>query len=130
MKTAALTIAILALSIASLRAANQVLVVDDTGQTPGAYGVLSSAVAAAGALGTIASLLAVYVSFRTGPRLAFVLKIVGAAAAVIAAAQLWRPAGRVGILVELTVLSVGFLLLAFLTRAVTLDELKALRRAK
>ena len=58
------------------------------------------------------------------------LKIFGAAAAVIAAGQVWNPLGRIGILVELTILSLVFLALAFLTRAVTISELKALRRAK
>lgn len=87
------------------------------------------AVALAGGLGLACSLGALWYAFRASLALPWVLKIAVAIAVVQAGGMAWAPSGKVLILVKLTALTLAFGAVVALTRAVTLSEIKELRRA-
>jgi hypothetical protein len=88
------------------------------------------AVALAGGVGLLASLLALRVGFGAGLAPAWALKVVLAVAVVVGVGMLWAPLGKLLILVKLVVLVVAFVGVIAATRAVTLRELRELRRAR
>jgi hypothetical protein len=67
--------------------------------------------------------------FGAGLAPLFLAKLALACAAAAGVAHFWQVQGRVMILVKLCVVSGAFLAVAAATRAVTLEQLKALRRA-
>jgi hypothetical protein len=88
------------------------------------------AVAIAGAVGAVGA-LAVLIRFY-GARLSpvFALKIIAAVCLVEVAARAWAPAGKLAILLKLIALAVLFVTVVVATRAVTLEEVRGLRRAR
>jgi O-antigen/teichoic acid export membrane protein len=92
-------------------------------------------VAVAGGVATVVALAALWWKFRAAIPVAYALKIALAVAAVVGAAQLWPAVdgvglvGKVLVLVKLAVLSGLFVALVVATRAVTLRDIRELRRA-
>jgi hypothetical protein len=87
------------------------------------------AVALAGAGGLVLSFAALRTSFGSSLPLLWSLKVGIAVAAVVGIGGLWAPAGKVMILAKLVVLTASFGLAIAGSRAVTLAEIKELRRA-
>ena len=94
------------------------------------------AVAIAGGVGAIAALFYLWRSFRVTVPLPHVLKVAAAVAAVELLARIWPIAttagltGKVLILVKLAALTIVFGAVVMITRAVTTQEIKELRRAR
>ncbi len=93
-------------------------------------GGAAMAVAIAGAVGAIGALAALHQFYGARLSLGFLIKIAGAALAVEAAARAWAPAGKVAILAKLVVLAALFVAVVVISRAVTVDEVRGLRRAR
>lgn len=87
-------------------------------------------VAIAGAVGAVGALMVLsrFYAARLSP--AFLLKIFGAVAVVEAASRAWAPTGKLAILVKLVGLAVMFVAVVVVTRAVTVEEVRGLRRAR
>jgi stage V sporulation protein B len=85
-------------------------------------------VAVAGGLAAVVSLLALTRVFKARVSPLFLAKLAVAAVAVEAAARLWSPAGKLGILAKLAALALVFIAVVVATRAVQPAELRALRR--
>lgn len=90
----------------------------------------AQAVAIAGAVGALGALAVLYRSFAVRLSPGFLLKIVGAVAVVELAARAWAPAGKLAILIKLAALAALFVTVVVATRAVTVDEVRGLRRAR
>jgi stage V sporulation protein B len=88
------------------------------------------AVAAAGAAGAMAALWVLHRAFDARLAPGFVLKIAAGVALVELAARAWMPGGKLGILAKLLALAVVFVGTVAATRAVTLAEVRGLRRAR
>lgn len=86
------------------------------------------AVAAAGALAGLVSLIALTRYFQARVPLLFFAKVAVAAVCVELAARAWLPAGKLMILVKLAALAVVFVAVAVATRALNLVEVRALRK--
>lgn len=86
------------------------------------------AVAIAGGLGALVSLLALTRTFKARVSPLFFVKIAAAAGLVELAARAWSPGGKLGILVKLAALAVVFIVAVAATRAVSPAELRALRK--
>jgi stage V sporulation protein B len=93
-------------------------------------GGAAMAVAIAGAVGAALALLALHRFYGARLSLGFLIKIVGAAAAVEVASRAWAPAGKVAILAKLVGLAALFVAVVVISRAVTVDEVRGLRRAR
>ena len=89
----------------------------------------ADAVVVSGAIGGGLALVAVGRVFGAWPSPMFALKLAGLASVVWWVAGRWSPHGKLGILLELTVSTVIFVGLVFVTKIVTWKELRELRRA-
>jgi O-antigen/teichoic acid export membrane protein len=87
------------------------------------------AVALAGGVGFVCSLGALWYAFRASLPVSWALKVLVAIAVVQAGGMAWAPTGNILILAKLTALTLAFLGVVAATRAVTLREIKELRRA-
>jgi stage V sporulation protein B len=90
----------------------------------------ATAVAAGGAAGALASLVALARGFGAKLPALFFLKLIAAIGMVEVAARAFTPTGRILILAKLVLLAVAFLGVAALTRAVTPAELRDLRKKR
>jgi O-antigen/teichoic acid export membrane protein len=95
----------------------------------------ASSVAVAGGVATVVALAALWWKLRVAIPVAYALKIAIAVVAVVGVAQIWPAGDGVGlvgkllVLVKLTALSGLFVGLVVVTRAVTLKDIRGLRRA-
>jgi stage V sporulation protein B len=97
----------------------------------GFTGGAALSVAVAGAVGALASLVALARGFGATLPVGFVLKLAAAVALVELAGRVWIPGGgKLLIVVKLVLLAAIFLATAALTRAVTPGELRDLRNKK
>lgn len=88
------------------------------------------AVAIAGAVGAAGALALLYRFYGARLSPGFVLKILAAVGLVELTARAWSPAGKLAILAKLIALAVVFVTVVVATRAVTLEEVRGLRRAR
>ncbi|MBL9101369.1 MAG: lipopolysaccharide biosynthesis protein [Myxococcales bacterium] len=88
------------------------------------------AVAIAGGVGAAAALAVLYRFYGARLSPGFVLKLAGAIAAVELAARVWTPGGKLGILIKLVGLAAVFGGVVLGSRAVTVAEVKGLRRVR
>jgi stage V sporulation protein B len=88
------------------------------------------AVAIAGGVGAVGALAALWKFYEARLSLAFVAKILAAVVLVELASRAWLPSGKVAILAKLIGLAVVFVTVVLATRAVSVAEVKGLRRAR
>lgn len=88
------------------------------------------AVAIAGAVGGACALTVLFRVYAVRLSLGFLLKIVGAVGVVEVASRAWSPAGKLAILAKLVGLAALFVAVVVATRAVTVAEVRGLRRAR
>lgn len=119
-----LALVLVGMPLATVAAAGWVLV--PQGFTSGA----AQAVAIAGGVGAVAALAALYRFYGARLSPGFLLKIAGAIALVELAARAWMPTGKLGILIKLVGLAAVFAGVVLGTRAVSVAEVKGLRRAR
>lgn len=93
-------------------------------------GGAAMAVAIAGAVGATAALAVLYRFYGARLSPGFLIKLVGAIAAVELAARMWMPGGKIGILVKLVGLAAVFAGVVLASRAVSVEEVKGLRRVR
>jgi O-antigen/teichoic acid export membrane protein len=97
---------------------------------PGEFDIgAARAVALAGGAGLLLSLVALRRSFGSSLPLLWSIKVAVAVAAVVGFGALWAPEGKVLILAKLVALTLAFFAVIGGTRAVTVKEIKELRRA-
>jgi O-antigen/teichoic acid export membrane protein len=87
------------------------------------------AVALAGGVGLVLSLAALRHAFGSGLPVLWTVKVVAAVVAVEYLGSIWAADGKILILAKLTALTITFVAIIMATRAVTVRELRELRRA-
>ena len=88
-----------------------------------AWSVMGAGIAAA-----VAALFALHHHFRAGLQLAWVAKVGAAVGLVVLVGSQWSPSSKLMILVQLALLASCFLAVCFGTKAVTLAEIRELRK--
>ncbi len=88
------------------------------------------AVALAGAAAVIAALIALHRVFKAHLQFFFIAKVGAAIAATEILGRLWSAEGKIMILAKLAALTIVFVAVILGTRAVTITEIKELRRAR
>lgn len=96
------------------------------GSTMGA----ATAVAIAGGAAVLGSLAALHRLFRAHLQPLFIVKVAAAVALVEVIGRAWSAQGKIAILAKLAALAIAFVAVILGTRAVTIAEIKELRRAR